>query len=177
MTRVALLVTGARALDPRYPKTPGTEASRRWAVRLLERRIMALPARAVVFTGGCEYGPDAWAKRCVFDNCRNTVDVVEYRLNGIRYVNDRTTSPEEEPWPHRLPLGPGERKGSKGWPLVRNEAMVAALAGLPDDWTCRVLALIAPWAATGGTMHTAKLAAAAGLDVEVCDCPGAHGPR
>jgi hypothetical protein len=170
VTRLVLLVTGSRSLDPSYLHSPGTEASRRWALRIIDHAVLALPLRSVLLTGGCPNGPDAWAAKSVYDNARNTADVVEYRLDAVRYVNGERT----REW---FPGGPLAYLGAEPWPLARNRHMVDALACLSDEWTVRVLALTAPWSKTGGTAHTAKLARGAGLDVETIDCPREHGPR
>jgi hypothetical protein len=149
-----LLVTGARALCD-------TAAARQWAQDTLKERVAALPRNACILAGGAP-GPDAWA----FEIGRTKgLTVVEYKLDGLRYVNGKIDESQRE-WPIPATLPTGSRPGEKGWPLVRNAAMVdGARKAFDAHWDVIVLALFAPWSTTRGTDHTASLAEKAGLEV------------
>jgi len=87
VTAALLLVSGSRSLDPRHAPAPGTPASERWARGVLCEAIAALPSGiappSCVVHGGAR-GPDAWAGESAK---AHGLTVVEYRLDGKRYVN------------------------------------------------------------------------------------------
>jgi hypothetical protein len=159
---VLLLVTGARALTD-------THAAATWAIALVRAAIDGLPADSGLYTGDAR-GPDAWAAACAAER---GVHTVEYRLDGNRWHDGRPYAP----WC----VGEGVRAdpGSRRWPLERNRVMVGHAADLAHIalYDVRVLALLAPWARTHGTWHTATLASDAGLRVWCAECPAALGPR
>lgn len=152
-----LLVTGSRALAD-------TSAAHDWARVQLRSAVAAMVPSglppACVLTGGCEGSPDFWVREPA--RARGFT-VVEYRLDGGRYVNGERNGD----WPHRFAYRPGSRP----WPLVRNKALVAAAVACSEAWDVRVLALVAPWSKTHGTEYTASLAESRGLRVERLVCP------
>lgn len=154
--RTALLVCGSRVLGD-------VKGATVWGRQIVAAAIAALPPRSVVLTGGA-VGPDAWAGEFA---SKRAVNLVEYRLDGFRWVNGKWDYP---PWPHRLPIEPHERKGGRGFPLLRNQAMIDALAQLDPEWDRYVLALIAPWAQTQGTQFTVEHARRAGIRVDEHVC-------
>lgn len=147
-----LLVTGARGLASQ-------PHARRWADESLRVAIDALPRDAYVVTGDAP-GPDTWARewaRVI------GLRVVVYELSGHRAVQRRDgTVVRPTRWTTQIPTG------DRRWPLVRNQAMVEAVARAhrTGGIDARVLALFAPWSATHGTAHTADIAERAGLPVE-----------
>lgn len=145
MTRRALLVTGSRVLA-------GSECER-MARDVVSRAIEGVDAVVV----GDASGPDEWA----FDA------VVSHGWIVRRYCLDGTVVGEA--WDVRrrwidaptLEAAPPARV-----PLLRNAAMVGDLAtraARADEWKVRYLALVAGWATTHGTEHTARLARDAGI--------------
>lgn len=150
-----LFVTGARALAER-------KAAVLWAWEVLRARINVLPRNACILTGGCPRSPDEWAYEI---GRTRKLTVVEYKLDGRRYVNSQIEERNSE-W--RMPdvVPPGSRPGEPGWPHIRNAALIeGALAALNAGWDVSVLAVLAPWSKTHGAVTTADRAERAGLTV------------
>jgi hypothetical protein len=167
-----LVVTGSRVLAD----TPDAEA---WARGVLGEVTAALPPVAVLYAGGAA-GPDTWAA----DLARERgLSVIEYRLDGNRWTLSRLSRAVRPYAPWCEWEGVRARPGDRRWPLERNRVMIdhaallARTAAVNLRHAVRVLALVAPWSRTHGTQHTVRLARAAGLAVDVRECPAAYGPR
>ncbi len=159
--RPILLVTGSRALCD-------TEAAEAWAIDVIESAICREGPLVGVVTGDAR-GPDAWA---IESATMREQPWTRYDLDGLL---TRCAGPRQ-PW---ALLGTRERTSPRRWPLVRNEAMVAAVAAAVASgrYTARALALRAPWARTNGTAHTIGLCRRAGIAAAEYVCPSECGPQ
>jgi len=160
--KTVLLVSGSRALTPEYG---GTRQSYEWAWDTLQWRITGLHPGDRVLNGGAK-GPDQMSSRIA---CAYGIELQEYRLSGWVYCND----------PHSAMHAAHRWRDAEGpviSPLERNRALVAAAVRCREEgWRVHVLALIAPWAKTGGTLHTAAQAEHSGLEVTRLTCPAEYG--
>jgi hypothetical protein len=156
--RQVLLVTGARELARTHARTA-------WGVAAVGDAITALRRDALVMTGDAT-GPDTWARS---EAALAALERWVYALDGWIYANG-------EPRCHWTAVT-GAGRSPRRWPLYRNERMVAeahGFAGRGDAVT--VLALVAPWSRTRGTMHTVGLAHRAGIAATILACPVELGP-
>jgi hypothetical protein len=139
----ALLVTGSRSLA----RIPG---ARERCIEHVSGHLVALGD--VVLVTGDAPGPDAWAIECAAGiGIRHRRWCLDGWIDGgsetVRWWSgERTAAP------------------SARWPLMRNEAMVRAVAAKHPDAV--VLAFVDPHSRTHGTEHTCRLAERAGLRAE-----------
>ena len=152
-----LLVTGSRALAD-------TPQARWWAVRQILAALSELPYGSVLVTGDAS-GPDTWARDLA--RCAAGLVVVFGRGGWAddgraswRWTDDPRVPQTPAAWRDRL--------------LARDRAMVQWVAGREGERRC--LALVAPWSATYGTLYTARHAKAAGITVDLRECPREYGP-
>mgnify|MGYP000476317344 CR=1 FL=1 len=168
MTVDALLVFGARALAD-------TWQTKAWATTKLLARLCALPPNAWVFSGGCEGSPDAWARELIVEQDAQ-IGVEEFRLDGRRWRKApgedviRPVEPEET-WMQYAPAGAEEDRGSRQWPLRRNDALARAMrAAKSRGVRVEFLGLLAPWSKTGGSRY--MLRQLAEINGSYAECPG-----
>jgi hypothetical protein len=138
----AFLVTGSRSLA----EIPG---AREWATEILHRELVVADDIGPVLVTGDARGPDAWA----IDVAKSIwMPYRQWCLDGwIRGAG------ESMQWAKVVGRG-------RGWPLVRNETMVRAVAKRASG--ARGIALIDPGSKTDGTGHTARHARAHGIVVD-----------
>lgn len=162
--RLALLITGSRALAR-------TAATRAWTERQLRRAIEPLAASSLVLSGRCPDGPDAWAVP-IARACG--LHVVGYdALDGIRYVDCEASG---EWWRKWLPDWP--RLSEHAQLLERDRALVCALVeSRAKDYRTQALGLVAPWSETDGTAFMLGMAEGLHVTVERLDCPMGLGPE
>lgn len=144
-----LLVTGSRALVG--------SAHEAQARAILSAMVFGLPDGAVVVAGDAS-GPDEWAIRDAASGLL-ALNFRIYSLDGGVYDG---SAARVRRWDHGLE----DKRGSKGWPLLRNRLMVRDCARERDRGaTVTVLALEAEWSRTKGTAQTVGVARDCGLAV------------
>lgn len=149
------LVCGSRSLAD----NPATEA---WARHIIE----CISDHADVIVAGDAEGPDKWAADRVFRLRSEHLRGRFYDLDGVVY--DAAGTPLGR-WATRdVPLDPRDPRWRR-WPLVRNAAMVRAVAlrARRDRRPVSLYALVDPGSRTQGTMHTVTLARAMGITTHV----------
>lgn len=159
MTQI-LLVTGSRRLRD-------TPAAAAWAEALVAAAIEALALGSVVVFGDAR-GPDRWAQ---YHATRRGMRWTRYDLDGLFTRRDGTRGT----WAN---FGTQGSLSHHRWPLARNTAMVehVAEAVAQRGYTASALALVAPWAKTSGTLHTAGECARVGIVADVHKCPTEFAP-
>lgn len=160
MSALLLGVTGARALA-------FTAQARAWAVaQIAEVFEEHLPILLV--HGGCPESPDEWAAYEASEHGCPCPTLV-YHASGKLEAVDWTPRDTPSTW-----LLPDDVAG----PLLRNTRMVEGIVRRKraHGLDARMVAFTAPWSKSGGTHDTIRKARAAGLRVEVRDCPRGLGP-
>ena len=161
----ALIITGSRAISDGHREGAADTAPVTWAREYLRRAMEALdPEHDLVIVGDAR-GVDALAR-------------AEARARGLRlhvYGLDGFARSAVSVWRWAeagvsRPL-PGE-EAYRRWPLARNAAMVRAASELHRRGEAvHGIALDAPWGRSGGTWHTARTMASAGLQCSWLVCP------
>lgn len=146
---IIAVVSGARDFD----QSPD-EA---WAKQQCWRWLRRLPRWALVFHGGAR-GPDRWAGAYAR---HLSLHVVEYRIDGLRYVNGVKARGVRPLWTEAPPPDPkATRQEWKEWCHLRDRVMVedADAACRALGWEARMLALVPGWPRdTHGTEYTAGI--------------------
>ena len=155
-----LLVTGSRALWD-------TQEAAGWAWGTIHAAVKSLPRDGLVVAGDAR-GPDTWAMECARLTGRaERWYALDGRVRGFGVPRGRE-------WAQRSK----QTMAPRAWPLYRNECMVAEVAqSARDGVPVYVLALVAPWSTTAGTLHTARLAQRERLWTDVRTAPAALGPQ
>jgi hypothetical protein len=161
--RNVILVTGSRALDPRCRRTPGTEASLRWAREILLAEIIDMKLGDVVVTGDA-MGPDEIA----LSLCRQLNRMARVFRKEGEVVN--TSLRRTSTWRDEVGV-PVHPESWRDRALARDSAMVRRVASMRGLLNLHAIALIAPWADTHGTEYTARHAEKAGITVARHLCP------
>jgi phosphoserine phosphatase len=148
-----LLVTGSRSLgdDP---------AAAKWAREQIGAAVFVLPDDAVIVTGDAK-GPDTWAQNAA---AALRMLLAVYRLDGSVVLYGDGEQPVHR-WTEEAPTR------DRRWPLLRNEAMVRAVAERVrvDGYTAECLALVDAASRTRGTRHTVTLCERAGIATRVVE--------
>ena len=153
MQKRILVVTASRVLCD-------TQAARSWLYAQCVAAIEeAEPRPGLVVNGGAK------SDRVATDVAsRNNIDWREFRLDGWTYGPELSDVAQIYRWRHG--------GGPESNPLNRNARMIECVGAVSRErWSIEVLALVAPWAKTHGTDHTATLARKAGFKVTRLECP------
>jgi len=165
VARQVLLITGSRALCD----SPAAES---WAREILYETIRVLPPDAVVVAGDAG-GPDHWG---LHEAEIRDLYWTRFQLDGTRHDWRGLRKLRCVEW---CSIDAVPERGSprwRRWPLERNRVMVAQIAAVRAPIERSALALLAPWASTHGTAHTAMLLDQRGIVVRRETCPVGHAP-